>query len=165
MSEPQAAAKLHLQPWIQGHGAHYLSSGGARGHIEDLSSRGGRLFAPHLLLRYVGRKTGKTYTIPLFYGVYGGEVVIVASKGGAPAHPAWYLNLTASDQVRFQVATQAFRGTWREPEATERDQLWKLMVSNHPAYADYQAKTSRRIPIILLQAVEEIPVFKPADAA
>ena len=101
--------------WKTEHLGMYLGSGGARGHIVDLHDIGGHRFTTTLLLRTVGRKTGTTRIAPLIYGDMGGEVVIVASKGGADAHPAWYLNIKDSDEVRFQVATQAFRGTWREP--------------------------------------------------
>ena len=151
--------------FLESHRHDYLSSRGAKGHIIDLSHDGGRPFATHLLLQYIGRKSGQTYINPLFYGITGGEVVIIASKAGADSHPAWYLNLVASDEVRFQIGTQAFRGTWREPQGAEREAVWSFMVGNHPPYADYQASTSRRIPVVLLRAVEEIPAFTEADAA
>lgn len=145
--------------FLESHRQAYLSSGGAQGHIIDLSPNGGRPFATHLLLRYVGRNSGKTYINPLFYGITGGEVVIIASKAGADEHPQWYLNLVACEEARFQIGTQAFRGTWREPVGAEREAVWHFMVGNHPPYADYQASTSRRIPVILLKAAEPIPVF------
>jgi len=151
--------------FLASHRNSYLLSGGRQGHIIDLSANGGRPFSPHLLLRYVGRKSGKAYINPLFYGITGGEVAVVASKGGADTHPAWYLNLVASDEVRFQIGTQAFRGTWREPHSPEREAVWNFMVNNNPSFADYQATTSRQIPVVLLRAVEEIPVFTAADAA
>jgi deazaflavin-dependent oxidoreductase (nitroreductase family) len=151
--------------FLESHRHAYLSSGGKQGHIIDLSPNGGRPFATHLLLKYVGRKTGKTYINPLFYGLAGGEVVIIASKGGADQHPSWYLNLTAGDEVRFQIGTQAFRGTWRQPSGSEREALWNFMVGNHPPFVAYQAATARQIPVILLRAIEEIPIFSVADAA
>ena len=66
--------------------------------------------------------------------------------------------------VDFQVATQAFRGTWREPQGAERDKVWAFMVDCHPFYASYQASTARVIPLVMLQAGESIPVFKASDA-
>ena len=68
------------------------------------------------------------------------------------------------DEVEFQVATQAFRGTWREPEGAEREQVWNFMVDCHPFYASYQASTERQIPLVMMKAIEEIPVFKASDA-
>jgi deazaflavin-dependent oxidoreductase (nitroreductase family) len=91
-------------------------------------------------------------------------VVIVASKGGADHHPAWYLNLHDSPTVEFQIATQAFRATWREPEGDERDKVWSFVVDNFPPYAAYQASTERQIPLVMLKAVEPIAVFKESDA-
>jgi deazaflavin-dependent oxidoreductase (nitroreductase family) len=149
--------------FLENHRHLYLSSGGKQGHIVDLSAHGGRRFATHLLLRYLGRKTGQVYINPLLYSVVAGEVVIVASKGGADKHPAWYLNLVASDEVQFQIGTQAFRGAWREPERAEREALWNFMLGNHPPFADYQAATSRQIPIVLMRTTEEIPVFSESD--
>lgn len=153
------------QDFLESHRSAYLSSRGTKGHIIDLSATGGRAFATHLLLRHIGRNSGKVYINPLFYGITGGEVAIVASKGGADRHPSWYLNLVSRDEVRFQIASQAFRGTWREATGTERDAIWRFMVGNHPPFEHYQASTSRQIPIVLLRAVEEIPLFSEADAA
>ena len=79
--------------WMAEHLQSYLRSGGARGHIVDLRPIGGHAFTTTLLLRTVGRRSGQTRTAPLIYGSIGGEVVVVASKGGADVHPAWYLNL------------------------------------------------------------------------
>ena len=165
MSDTSSAESFNRgKSWLEQHRHDYLSSGGTKGHLIDLSANGGRPFASHLLLHYIGRKSGKRYINPLLYGIAGGEVVIVASKAGADQHPAWYLNMVARPEVRFQIGTQAFRGTWREPQGAERETLWTFMVGNHPAYADYQASTKRRIPIVLLKAVEEIAVFREADA-
>jgi len=80
------------------------------------------------LLQLVGRKSGTTRINPLIYGDIGGEVVVVASKGGADQHPAWYLNIKGSQEIAFQIATQAFRATWREPAGAERDKVWEFMV-------------------------------------
>ena len=84
---------------------------------------GGPAFGTHCLIKYIGRKSGKIFITGLCYGVVGGEVVIVASKGGADNHPAWYLNIREQDTIDFQVATQAFRATLREPEGAERERL------------------------------------------
>lgn len=150
--------------WVTEHRAMYLESGGAKGHIMDITPVGGRNFATHCMIRYKGRKSGKTFITPLCYADIGGEVVIVASKGGADHHPEWYLNLRETPEVEFQVATQAFRGTWREPEGAEREKVWAFVTECHPFYAGYQTSTDRIIPLVMMKAVEEIPVFKASDA-
>jgi deazaflavin-dependent oxidoreductase (nitroreductase family) len=138
----------------------YLESGGAEGHIVDVGDIGGHRFTTTLLLRYVGRKSGKTMITPLIYGDIGGEVVIVASKGGADHHPAWYLNLRESKELSFQIATQAFRAAWREPKGEERAKVWDFMVGVFPPYKNYQTSTARLIPLIMLSAREDIEPFK-----
>jgi deazaflavin-dependent oxidoreductase (nitroreductase family) len=162
--ESSAAIAAVRKDWIAEHREMYLNSGGAEGHIMDIRPVGGRYFGPHCLIKYTGRKSGKVFITPLCYGAIGGEVVIVGSKGGASTHPEWYLNIVASDGVEFQVGTQAFKGTWREPEGEEYKKVWDFMVDGFPFYADYQASTDRKIPLVLMQAVEPIAVFKESDA-
>ena len=159
-----AAISETRRDWVTEHREMYLRSGGAEGHIMDITPVGGRNFATHCLVKYVGRKSGRVYITPLCYGDIGGEVVIVASKGGADHHPEWYLNILASTEVEFQIATQAFRASWREPEGAERKKVWDFMVDGFPFYADYQSTTSRQIPLVLLKAIEPIAVFGEADA-
>lgn len=150
--------------WVTEHREKYLQSGGVEGHIEDLTPVGGHPFATHLLLKYTGRKSGKVYITPLCYGDIGGEVAIIASKGGADHHPDWYLNLREMAEAEFQIATQAFRASMREPQGAEREKVWTYMVDSFPFYAGYQQGTSRVIPVVLLKAIEAIPVFKESDA-
>ena len=165
MSDDSAAAiRDTRKDFMTEHREAYLSSGGTQGHILDLTPVGGHSFTTHCMIRYTGRKSGKTFITPLIYGDIGGEVVIVASKGGADEHPAWYLNIRDSDHVEFQIATQAFRGTWREPVGAEREKVWRFMVDVFPSYATYQASTQRQIPLVMMKAVEPIPVFKESDA-
>jgi deazaflavin-dependent oxidoreductase (nitroreductase family) len=92
-----------------------------------------------------------------------GELVIVASKGGSPAHPAWYLNIAAATEIELQVATQAFRATLREPNDAERQRIWDQMVAIYPPYAEYQESTDRLIPLVLMKPVSAIPVFQEPD--
>jgi len=146
--------------WREDHLGMYLRSGGAEGHIVDVSDIGGHKFTTTLLLKYVGRKSGKTMITPLIYGDIGGEVVIVASKGGADHHPAWYLNVADSRELAFQIATQAFRATWREPKGAERAKVWDFMVGVFPPYKAYQASTQREIPLVMMAAIEPIDPFK-----
>lgn len=162
--ESSAEIRDARKDWVTEHRDMYLGSGGAKGHIMDITPVGGRKFATHCMVKYTGRKSGKVFITPLCYADIGGEVVICASKGGADTHPAWYLNIREQDEVEFQIATQAFRGTWREPEGAERDKVWSFMVDCHPFYASYQQSTDRVIPLVLLKAEEEIPVFKAEDA-
>ena len=146
--------------WLAQHLRDYLDSGGAQGHIVDLREIGGHQFTTTLLLQTVGRKSGQTRIVPLIYGDIGGEIVIVASKGGADVHPAWYLNIKDSDDLSFQVATQAFRGVWREPEGSERAELWSFMERIYPPYKAYQAATSRKIPLVMLMVRESTGCFR-----
>lgn len=162
--ETSATLRDSRKDWVSEHRAMYLDSGGAQGHIMDITAVGGRRFGTHCMIKYVGRKSGKVFITPLCYADIGGEVVIVGSKGGADQHPEWYLNIKAMPTVDFQIATQAFRGTWREPEGAEYDKVWAFVADCHPFYNTYQASTSRKIPLIMLQAGEEIPVFKAGDA-
>jgi deazaflavin-dependent oxidoreductase (nitroreductase family) len=165
MSDESAAAISGARrDWAAEHRERYLRSAGADGHIEDLTPVGGRSFATHCLLKYVGRKSGKVFITGLTYADIGGEVVICASKGGADHHPNWYLNLVGSPEVEFQIATQAFRGTWREPNGAEREKVWSFFIDCHPFYADYQASTERVLPLIMLKAAAPVPVFKESDA-
>lgn len=150
--------------WVGAHREVYLRSGGAQGHIQDLTPVGGRPYGANCLIRYRGRKSGKVYVTPLCYGIVGGEIAIIASKGGADHHPDWYLNLIAAPAVDVQVATQAWRANWREPEGTERQKAWEHMVDCFPFYRDYQAGTARVIPVVLMKTGEPIAVFREDDA-
>jgi deazaflavin-dependent oxidoreductase (nitroreductase family) len=138
----------------------YLRSGGALGHVMDVTDIGGHKFTTMLLLRYVGRKSGKTMITPLIYGDIGGEVVIVASKGGADHHPAWYLNVKDRKELSFQIAAQAYRATWREPQGAERSKVWEFMVSVFPPFEKYQASTAREIPLVMMSAIAPTDRFK-----
>jgi deazaflavin-dependent oxidoreductase (nitroreductase family) len=165
MSDESAAAiRDARKDWVTEHREMYLRSGGAEGHIMDITPVGGHSFTTHCLIKYKGRKSGKIFITPLIYGDIGGEVVIVASKGGADTNPEWYLNIRDSKEVEFQIGTQAYRATWREPQGAERKKIWDFMVDVFPSYANYQASTDRQIPLVMMKAVESIPVFKESDA-
>lgn len=138
--------------WMTEHRAGYLESGGQKGHIVDFTAVGGLAFTTCLLLASVGRKSGKRQIVPLIYGCIGGEVIVIASKGGSDVHPAWFLNITADPEVAFQIGGQAFRATWREVVGTERDEIWAFMKKLYPPYEEYQAGTGRRIPVVALKA-------------
>lgn len=129
--------------WVNEHIRKYVDSGGADGH----EWRG----ITTLLLTTTGRKSGQHHRTALIYGEDGGNHVIVASKGGAPNHPAWFLNLQADPEVTVQVKDQVFAAKARVATGSERDRLWRRMVEIFPNYADYQAKTDREIPVIVLE--------------
>src|SRR5580704_13482179 len=96
-----AAISAVRRDWVTEHREMYLRSGGTKGHIMDITAVGGRAFATHCMIKYTGRKSGKTFITPLCYGDIGGEVVICASKGGADEHPSWYVNIRDSKQIEF----------------------------------------------------------------
>jgi proline iminopeptidase len=137
--------------WQQIHIDLYLKTDGAEGHFVDFTPAGGPLETPCLILRTTGRKSGAEKLAPLIYGEDGENYVIVASKGGAPNHPAWFLNLEAEPKVGFQVGAQKFEGAARIAEGAERERLFAMMAKLYPPYDDYQAKTSRRIPVVVLE--------------
>jgi len=113
---------------------------------------GGRLRkgAPVLLLMTTGRKTGKRRTTPLLYAEDGGRYVVVASAGGAPAHPAWYLNLRSNPAATIQVGGRELAVTAETAGPEERARLWPRVTQMWPQYDDYQAKTRREIPVVIL---------------
>lgn len=163
MSETSEELLARTLQFIDDHLQLYLKSGGAEGHVMDLTHAGARGMLPTLLLKTVGRKSGRTIIVPLIYGVYGGEWVVVASKGGAPDHPAWFLNLQAQEGAEFQVATQAYQAEWREPEGEERERVWAYMQELYPPYAQYQVWAGERvIPIVMLKIAAPVPVFGAA---
>ena len=131
------------------------------GHIIDMSMLGGHSFTPTLLLKTVGRKSGEIRYAPVIYGCIGGKVIVIASRGGADVHPAWYLNIeAAAGDLQFQIGGQGFRGTWREAEGEERAALWAFMRQVYPPYDDYAAKTERAIPVMVIDPGEPIAAFK-----
>jgi len=142
-----------LPDWIRNHLARYLATGGADGYLWDASLGGGKGLVPTLLLTTVGRKSGKVLTLPLIFGQSGRNYVVVASKGGAPAHPAWYLNLQANPEVEVQVKAEKFRARARTASGAERSELWSKMVEIYEPYTQYQTRTGRQIPIVVLEPI------------
>jgi len=146
--------------FFQDHLRVYLETKGFEGHFIDISAVGGKGPTTMLILKTVGRKSGKVSLVPLIYDNVADEYVIVASKGGAPEHPAWYLNLAAHPEVEFQVADKCFRGTWREATGAERQRVWDQLAAYYPPYTEYQGNTTRQIPVILMKAKVNIPTFE-----
>jgi proline iminopeptidase len=135
--------------WQNRHLDSYLKTGGKIGHLVDFTPAAGPE-VPCLILPTIGRKSGNTLTLPLIYGKDGQNFVIVASKGGAPEHPAWYLNLEATPAIKFQVLEAKYSGTAEIAAEPERQRLFELMAKIYPPYVDYQEKTERDIPVVIL---------------
>jgi deazaflavin-dependent oxidoreductase (nitroreductase family) len=104
-----------------------------------------------LLLHTRGRRSGKEYTHPLIFREHDGDYLIVASKGGAPEPPEWYLNIEADPNVRVQVKGDKFAARARVATAQEKPELWRLMTEVWPDYDEYQKKTDREIPVVILE--------------
>jgi proline iminopeptidase len=98
----------------------------------------------------MGRKSGKKRTTPLLYVMDGEGFVIIASKGGAPTHPAWYLNLIANPDATVEVGDREVRVRAEEVHGEDKTRLWQKMVEMYPTYDDYQTKTEREIPLLVL---------------
>ena len=106
--------------------------------------------APILVLTTTGASSGKERKHALIFGTDGDDVVIVASKGGDPNHPQWYLNLAADPQVKVRVKGDRYDGVARTASGEERDRLWSAMNELWPSYDDYQERTDREIPVVVI---------------
>jgi deazaflavin-dependent oxidoreductase (nitroreductase family) len=117
------------------------------------SGKWGRTFfgSPILLLTTTGRKTKRSRTWPLTYLSEGDRLIVIASNGGQPTHPAWYLNLLANPRVDVQLGDQIHEMIAQAAEGDERTRLWTRAIQEYPAYASYQRKTAREIPIVVLR--------------
>ena len=151
MGDGEKEIPRDLPEWIRGHLERYLATDGADGHMWDATAFGGSGKIPTLLLTTMGRRSGSRKPLPLIYGEADGAYVIVASKGGAPEHPGWYLNLVAEPQVGVQLLADRFSARARTATGDERSRLWDQMTRIYPPYNDYQTKTEREIPVIVLE--------------
>jgi deazaflavin-dependent oxidoreductase (nitroreductase family) len=106
-----------------------------------------------LILTTTGRRSGEPRDAALIYGRRGDDYLVVASKGGAPDPPAWYLNLKEHPEVDVQVWGERFRARARDANPSEQPELWQEMVRHWPAYDEYQAKTERPIPVVVLAPI------------
>jgi deazaflavin-dependent oxidoreductase (nitroreductase family) len=129
--------------WQKAHMQRYLETGGRDGHIWE--------GVPTLLLTTRGRRSGEPRTTPLIYGRAGERYLVVASRGGAPTHPDWYQNLAADPEVQVQVMADRFKARARTASVAEKPALWKTMTSIWPPYDEYQARTTREIPVVILE--------------
>lgn len=138
--------------WIIDHMRVYLQSGGKEGHMFDASfATPGMKHLPTLLLTTVGRKTGKKRMTPLIYGGHGGHHIIIGSKGGSETHTGWYFNLLDNPAAEIQVGTEHYKVRARVAQGDERAKIWQHMLTVFPTFGDYQTKTEREIPVVVLE--------------
>lgn len=146
--------------WIAFTRAHCAIYRGTRGFI------GGRLLGIQMLLLTTrGRKTGRERTLPLAYVEHKEELVIVASNGGSPLPPAWWLNLQAAQTARVQVGGERFEVSWRTAPPGERMEYWRKLQAAIPAYRIYRVRTEREIPIVLLRRIGSGWSSRPLSSA
>lgn len=124
--------------------------------IEEFRANGGRVGGPFeggtlLLLHTTGARTGEERINPVAYQKVDGGYAVFASKAGAPTHPDWYHNLIAHPQVEAEIGTQTHRLTARVAQGEERDRIWTRQKTDNPGFADYEQKTTRQIPVVVLE--------------
>ena len=129
--------------WVRQHIRDYVQSNGRNGHL----FRG----VPTLLLTTRGRRSGVRRRTALIYGEAGDSYLVIASDGGAPKHPAWYLNLAEDPAVDVQIGAEIFPAWARIASDAEKPLLWQQMTAILPSYNTYQAKAARDIPLVILE--------------
>lgn len=118
---------------------------------------GGRIVGgPVLLLTTTGRKSGKKRTVPLLYLEDGENLVLVASNGGAPVHPTWWLNLRANPEATVEVGREKLRVRAEEASPREKERLWSKLVEMYGGYETYRRRTDREIPVVLLKPTGKV---------
>ncbi len=126
--------------------------------IDEFRANGGKVGgpfegAPLLLLHTTGAKTGRTRVKPLAYRRDGDRLVVFGTKGGAPTNPEWYYNVQANPRVTVEVGSDRFEADATVASPDERDRIWRLQTRDVPLFADYQQKTDRTIPVVILERV------------
>jgi deazaflavin-dependent oxidoreductase (nitroreductase family) len=126
------------------------------GIIDEFRANAGTVGGPFegarmLILHTTGARSGSERVHPLVYQADGDRLVIFGSKGGAPTHPGWYHNLVANPEVTVEVGTETIPVRARVAEGAERERLWTRQKQVMPGFADYEAKTSRQIPVVILE--------------
>ncbi len=144
-------SELKSLSWLREHTARYLEDPEGA-HDWDATPVGGKGLVPTLLLMTRGRKTNEKRSTPLLYQPTGSGFIVVASRGGAEHHPAWYLNLLANPDCELQVGRFSYQAVARVLSADERERYWEWMVRFWPDYERYQARTQRQIPVVILEA-------------
>ena len=143
--------------WAEAHVRRYKATNGEDGHIWNGLDGAARFEGkfPTLLLTTIGRKTQQQHTTPLIYGRDMNNYIVIASQGGRPTHPSWYLNLKKKPEVKLQVVANEFQAIATDAEGAEYNRLWRLMREIYPPYDDYKlaASRTREIPLVILQTV------------
>jgi deazaflavin-dependent oxidoreductase (nitroreductase family) len=126
--------------------------------IAEFRANGGKVGGPFeggtlLLLHTVGARSGQPRVNPVMYQDIGDGVAVFATKGGAPTHPDWYYNLLANPRVSVEIGPQTLPFVARLAEGAERDRIWTAQKAANPGFADYERKTTRQIPVIILEPV------------
>ncbi len=126
--------------------------------IAEFRANGGKVGgpfegAPVLLLHTVGAKTGQERVNPMMYQAVRDGFAVFASKGGAPTNPDWYFNLLAHPRVRAEIGSETAEFTARVADAQTREPIWAAQKSAYPGFADYERKTTRQIPVVILEPV------------
>jgi deazaflavin-dependent oxidoreductase (nitroreductase family) len=126
--------------------------------IDEFRANGGKVGgafegASLLLLQTTGAKTGRSRVKPLVYRHDGDRLVVFGTKGGSPTHPEWFYNVRANPRVTVEVGSDRFEADARIALPDERDRLWRLQTQDVPVFADYQKKTDRTIPVVILERV------------
>ena len=122
----------------------YLATDGDDGY---LSASG----IPNLILTTTGRRSGKPYATPLYFGEHDGRYLLVASYAGSDLHPKWYLNLREHPDVDVQIRGERFAARARTATATEKPVLWDIMTKIYTGFAEFQDATEREIPVVILE--------------
>jgi deazaflavin-dependent oxidoreductase (nitroreductase family) len=107
--------------------------------------------APLLLLTTTGRKSGRPWTVPVMYQPADGGWVVIASNGGAPTHPSWWLNLRSNPDARIEIGRDAHQVTATEATGDDRERLWRVMTSVNSGFDGYTKKTTRTLPVVMLR--------------
>lgn len=145
-----------LPRWITEHVELYLRDP-EKAHTWDSKVAGGPGPLPTLLLIARGAKTGKLRPLPLLYQEVDGGYVVIGSKGGAPKHPGWYVNLRANPDCEVRVGKKRMRARARTASGEQRERGWAKMVAIYPPYEDYQKRAgSRQIPVVVLEPTGEL---------
>ena len=122
----------------------YLATNGEEGFIEGSGM-------PSLILTTTGRRSGKPYSTPLYFGEDNGRYILVGSYAGSDRHPKWYLNLVANPSVEVQVRGERFAARARTAGPEEKPRLWRMMAERFPRYEEYRQATEREIPVVILE--------------
>ena len=146
--QPGQRAGVDYSLLNESHVAAYLETNGEKGGVWN--------GATAVLVTTKGRKSGERRTIAIIGKQVGDNFVIIASKGGSPVHPLWYLNIQADPNVEIQYLADKWEAVARTAESPEREELWAQACTQWPAFNDYQARTERRIPVVVIEPKRKI---------